>query len=195
MFAIDPKARADLKLGTIYAIAGEAGWIYYGQVAPGKHLAFFRYRGRQLEPPEVALAHPLMSVVMVAYPSITRALRAGEWKKLGRLPFAATATPPVRVLWPIGTLTVTVWSSSGEEPLYETQVDDPAIQDAELVAVLDAQHHIPKRLTADFGAEEAEWDVGGPIRRERRIKEELARRFPDQSWHRLPDDWVPTNVR
>jgi len=194
MFEPDPHARADLKPGTTYAVAGENGWLYYGQVAPGKHLAFFRYRGKQLEPPGVALAHPLMSAVMVAYPSITRALRAGRWKKLGRLPFAPTSTSPLIVQWPVGTLTVTVWSSSGDEQLYDTRVDDPAIQDAELMAVWDAQQHIPKRLTADFGVEEAEWDVGGPIRRERRIREELARRFPDQPWHQLPDDWVPTNV-
>lgn len=195
MFEPDPKARADLKPGTTYAVTGEGGWVYYGQVAPGKHLVFFRYRGRQLEPPGVALGHPSMSTIMVAYPSITRALRAGYWKKLGRLPFAPASASPLIVQWPVGTLTVTVWSSSGDEALYETRVEDPAIQDAELMAVWDAQEHIPKRLTADFGTEDPQWDVGGPIRRERRIKEELARRFPDQPWHQLPDDWVPTNVR
>jgi hypothetical protein len=65
----------------------------------------------------------------------------------------------------------------------------------ELMAVWDAEHHIPARLTADFGTEKADWHVGGPIRRERQIKEERARRFSDQPWHRLPADWVPTEIR
>jgi hypothetical protein len=55
-------------------------------------------------------------------------------------------------------------------------VEDPAIQDMELMAVWDAVEHIPARLTADFGTEEASWHVGGPIWRERRIKEEMAER-------------------
>jgi hypothetical protein len=65
----------------------------------------------------------------------------------------------------------------------------------ELMAVWDAEHHIPSRLKADFGAEKGEWHVGGPILRERRIKEEIAARSTaDQPWNRLPSDWVPTEV-
>lgn len=93
--------------------------------------------------------------------------------------------------WPVGTLAVTVWTD--DEPSYETRVEDPNIQNAELTAVWDAADHIPERLTADFAAEEAEWHVGGPIWRERRVKEEYARRFPDAAWHQLPPDWVFTS--
>lgn len=100
MFERKPTARADMTAGALYAVNGEGGWIYYGQVTPEKTVGFFRRRDRQ------------------------------------------PATP----------------------------------------------------TTADYGAEEAEWHVGGPIWRERRIKEEMAERF-DQHWNRLPTDWVPTTRR
>ena len=194
MFDAEPKARADLKPGTVYAVMGERDWVYYGQVTANKNIGFFRYRGRLPEEPEVALDQPVMCVVAVAYPSISRALRSGQWKKLCRLrPVDSLIRPTPRVNWSVGTLAVTVWCDG--EASSETVVDDPAIQHAELMAVWDAQQHIPARLTADFGAEEAAWHVGGPIWRERRIKEEMARRFPDQPWHQLPPDWVPTSVR
>ena len=101
--------------------------------------------------------------------------------------------PAPAVQWPVGTLTVTV--SDGTNAPYETRVDDPDIQNFEVMGAWDAEEHIPARLTADFGLEEAEWHVGGPVWRERKVKEELARRFPEQPWHRLPDDWVSTDVR
>lgn len=193
MFQTNPGARADLKPGTLYAIAGEQKWLYYGQVTAEKKVGFLRHRTRDLEPPGAVLTRPVMSVVTVAYPSITRMLRLGEWTKLGRFPLHGELLAPQKtVQWPVGTLVVTVCSGAEE---YDTCVDDPAIQDMELMAVWDAHHHVPARLTADFGVEEAEWHVGGPIRRERRIKEETARRFPEQPWHRLPAEWVSTNIR
>ena len=88
---------------------------------------------------------------------------------------------------------VSVWT--GAEIVNETRVEDPAMQKLELMAARDAQYHIPARLTADFGAEESRWDVGGPIWRERKIKEERAKRFPDRPSDLLPPDWVPTNAR
>jgi hypothetical protein len=84
---------------------------------------------------------------------------------------------------------VTVWGRDGLD--HDTRVEDPVIQDMELMAVWDAVEHIPARLTADFGAEQADWHVGGPIWRQRRVKEEMAARF-DERWHQLPSDWVPT---
>jgi hypothetical protein len=194
MFEANPKARADLKPGTLYAVSGEGEWLYYGQVTTDKAVAFFRHRGRDPDVPEAVLSKPVMCIATVAYPSITRALRNGAWMKLGLFPLTeGLAEPRVSVQWPAGTLTATVWS--GGEAKFDTRVDDPAIQDAELMAVWDAQHNIPARLTADFNPEEAEAHVGGPIWRERRVKEEMARRFPDQPWHQLPSDWVPTSVR
>jgi hypothetical protein len=194
MFASDPKARADLKSGTLYALMGEGGWIYYGQVTAEKSVGFFRRRDRHVAGAVTILSSSVMAVVTVAYPSITRALRAGQRKKLGRHELVEALRAPRRVVqWPVGTLNVTIWE--GAEAIHETRVDDPGIQDLELMAVWDAQHHIPERLTADFGAEEPKWHVGGPIWRERKVKEEMANRFPDQPWHPHPPDRVPTTVR
>ncbi|HEX4737869.1 MAG TPA: hypothetical protein VH331_09935 [Allosphingosinicella sp.] len=193
MFTAAPTARADLKAGALYAFFGEGGWIYYGQVTAEKKVAFFRCRDRELGDSEAVLATPVMCLLSVAYPSITRALRSGRWTKLGRHPLSSQLQKPQpSVNWPVGTLTVTVCIG---DSTYDTRVDDPAIQDMELMAVWDAEAHVPARLTADFGVEPAQWHVGGPIRRERRIKEEMAQRFPDQPWHQLPGDWVPTSVR
>jgi hypothetical protein len=193
MFEESPSARADLKPGTLYAIHGQYDWIYYGQVTPAKSVGFFRRRDRQLAEATSILASPVMSVVAVMYPSITRALRSGRWKKLGRQTTVdALAVPWPSVQWPTGTLNVTVWLDG--KPVRVTSVDDPSIQDMELIAGWDAEYHIPARLTADFGVEQAEWHVGGPIRRERRIKEEQALRFPGQTWAALPVDWVPTKA-
>lgn len=194
MFEAVPKARADLKPGTLYALKGEGGWIYYGQVSPEKLVGFFRRRDRAVADIAAIVSSPVMAIVSVSYPSITRALRAGDWTKLGRLPLAEALQAPRRaVQWPVGTLTVAVWEEA--EVTHETRVEDPAIQDLEVIASWDAQHHIPARLTADFGAEEPGWDIGGPVWRERKVKEEMARRFPGQASTRLPPDWVATSVR
>jgi hypothetical protein len=194
MFEGDPKARADLKPGTLYGLVGEGEWVYYGQVTPDKSVGFFRRRDREVADAQTILSSPIMAVVPVAYPSITRALRAGLWQKLGRYELVEALRAPRRVVqWPVGTLKVTVWE--GAETTHDTRVEDPAIQDLELMAVWDAEHHIPARLTADFGAEAAEWHIGGPIWRERRVKEETAKRSPNEPWHQLPPDWVWTKVQ
>lgn len=62
------------------------------------------------------------------------------------------------------------------------------------VALWDAENHIGARLAANFGEEEAPWHIGGPVWRERRVKEESARRFPDAPWHQLPPGRVQTNA-
>jgi hypothetical protein len=194
MFEGDPKARADLNPGTLYALVGECGWVYYGQITPDKSVGFFRRRDREIVDFQTILSSPVMAVVSVAYPSISKALRAGLWAKLGRYELVEGLCAPRRVVqWPVGTLKVIVWE--GAETTHETRVEDPAIQDLELMAVWDAEHHIPARLTADFGAEAPEWHIGGPIWRERQVKEEMAKRSPDQPWHQLPPDWVGTEVQ
>ncbi len=194
MFEANPKGRFDLKSGTLYALFGEAHWIYYGQVSAEKTTGFFRRRDREVASVDEILNASLMAVIGVSYPSITRALRSGRWKKLGRFELAAELRElPPTVQWPVGTLNVTVWI--GGEAAYETSVDDPAIQAFELIASWDAEEHIPARLTADFGHEEGEWHIGGPVFRERKIKEAFATRFPDQPWNALPPDWVHTSIR
>lgn len=194
MFAAAPKARADLAGGTLYAVSGESNWIYYGQVTPAKRIAFFRRRDREVPDPDEVMAASVMSQVVVAYPSIGRAVRSGAWRKLGRFPLRPDLlSTPDNVQWPVGTLMVMIWS--GRNVSRTTRVEDPAIQELEINFVWDAVAHIPKRLTADFGTEPAAWHVGGPVWRERRVKEAYADRFPDTPWHRLPADWVRSSVQ
>ena len=71
---------------------------------------------------------------------------------------------------------------------WHTRIDDPEIQNFEVMSVWDAEHHLPGRLKADFGEEEADWHVTGPVWRHRKVKLEYARRFPDQPGHQLPAD-------
>ncbi|MEN3976462.1 hypothetical protein [Emcibacter sp. SYSU 3D8] len=194
MFTNEANARADMKQGTVYALIGENSWIYYGQVTADKSVGFFHRRDRKVGDIQSILSASVMCVIPVAYPSITRALRAGTWCKIGRYDLAeALRLPRSLVQWPVGTLDVTIWQ--GGTIVGQTRIDDPGIQQLELMAVWDAQYHIPERLTADFGAEQSGWHVGGPIWRERKVKEERARRFPDLPYHQLPADWVPVDVR
>lgn len=187
-FPPSPKARTDLKPGTLYAIDGDDSYLYYGQVAPNKQIGFFRFRSREVLIQE-ALAAPLMSRFGVNYPSIGTALRAGKWLNLGRQKLRPELLEePVLVQWPVGTLTVTLWK--GRDILRSTVVHDPEIQDLEIIASYDATYHVPPRLRADFGETADAWAAGGSIRRERLKKEDMAARFPQQPWHQLPIDWV-----
>lgn len=193
MFEPTINQRADLTPGALYAVDGGKGWIYYCQVASDKNFGFFRYRSHQLSIPEEILNSPIMCRFAILLPSIGRALRGGNWLKMGRqLLKSELLDTQEMVQWPVGTLTVTVWC--GGNPSYDTRVEDPAIQNMEIIAAWDAVSHVPQRLIADFEPESAELHVGGPIWRERRVKEEMARRFPDQHWHQLPADWVRTEA-
>ncbi|WP_084186803.1 hypothetical protein [Andreprevotia chitinilytica] len=193
MFEPIPKARASFVPGTLYAITGEDGWIYYGQVDLEKSIGFFHVRHEQLAAPADVLSQPIISRIGVIYSSVGEALRKGHWKLMGRHSIHNDLlTPPQTVQWPVGTLTVTVWL--GAEPAYETRVEDPAIQNLEIIAGWDAIYHLPGRLKADFDPAAAEWFVGGPIWRERYVREERARRSPNQPWDQLPADWVWTGI-
>ncbi|MFC2967049.1 hypothetical protein [Acidimangrovimonas pyrenivorans] len=192
IFAPEPNARADLTAGTLYAVTGKPGWIYYGQVNPHRLVAFFQRRDRAIADANSVLSSPVMSLVFVAPPSIARALRSGRWKKLGRFAISqAVATARRVVQWPPFTTTVTIWDM--EHPLHDTKARDPEIQALEVIAAWDAEQHIPERLTADSGAEPAAWHVGGPIWRARIQREAFARCFPERPAHGLPADWVPVD--
>lgn len=191
MFEPDPKARTVLAAGTVYAIAGADGWIYFGQVTPMKRIGFLRFRSREIESPASILSMPIMAEVTVSYPSIGDALRKGLWKRIGKAALHPDlGVPRDQVQWPVGTSTVTVWPGDGS-PTFDTRADDPAIQSLEVMAAWDAEAHIPERLPADFDPV-GEEPLLGPILRVRRGKERMARRFPDVAWHALPADWVPT---
>jgi hypothetical protein len=189
-FPARPKARADLSVGAVYAVGGGDGYCYYGQICPNKQVGFFRVRSK--EPAiEASRDAEIMSRFFVSLPSIGHATRSGHWLALGRMALSPALEPePVLVQWPVGTTTVSVWR--GGEALGDTDAWDPKIQDYEVIAVYDAAFHVPPRLVADFLQPPDAWKTGGSVRRHRQMKEDVARRFPDQPWHRLPDNWVPT---
>lgn len=192
MFEKIPKARADLTPGCLYAIA-DGDWIYYGQVTVDKSVGFFDRRDRAVAEPEDVLTAAENAVLLIQYPSIGRALRSGSWKKLGRYPLAEAFQQPITLVqWPVGTVRVTVWRNGA--PAYETTVDDPEIQDLERFAAWDAEYHVPPRLRLDFSGSRETTTIGGPIWRERKLAEHLAKRSAEFPWFALPDGWVSTKA-
>lgn len=188
LFPVAPKARADLTPGALYAIGCATGSIYYGQVAPNKQMGFFRYRSNKVDPGS-AYASKVMSRFDVNLPSVGHALRTGHWLALGRRAVhPELLDEPILVQWPVGTTQVTLWR--GSEVIGQTIVSDPAIQQLEIIAAYDAVTHVPQRLQAEYEQSPDSWRVGGTVRQHRLLKEDSARRFPDQPWHQLPKDWV-----
>lgn len=182
-------ARASLKQGALYAIDGDDGFIYYGQVTLEKNIGFFRVRSEVVSI-TAALSAEVMSRFLVGYPSIGRAVRSGKWLSLGTHPIhTALCEQAATVQWPQGTMEVTIWK--GGVTIGTTQVHDPSIQDLEIIAAYDAEFHVPERLRVDYNGSRNAWSVGGSIRRERLQKQALAKKFLDQPWHQLPPDWVP----
>jgi hypothetical protein len=185
------KARADLSPGALYAIGGGDDFLYYGQVCSNKQLGFFRFRSRGVAAEE-AHATEIMSRFFVVFPSVGRALRSGHWLALGRFPLRPELDlEPVLVQWPVGTTTVTLLQGSHE--IGVTDAADPKVQELEVASAYDAIAHVPNRLIADFLGSPDAWKVGGSVWRHRLMKEAFARRFPEQPWHRLPDNWVVTS--
>lgn len=196
-FAPDPKAKASSKPGTVYAVDGGEGWIYYGQVSAQKQeMGFLRYRTEELGLPEPLAAYPLMNRIILYDGSAGRALRSGRWKVLGRFDLHPDfGKSYALVQCPVGTNIVRVFLYQGapDSPPqltreWETRIDDPEIQNYEVMAVWDAEHHIPARLKADYGQEEADWSTIGPVWRYRKMKVEASRRFPGAPGHQLPTD-------
>jgi hypothetical protein len=184
-----PSARANLKPGALYAIDGNDGFIYYGQVTPEKSIGFFCVRSEVVSIP-AALSAEVMSRFLVGYPSIGRAVRSGKWLSLGTHPVhTALRDQAATVQWPVGTTEVTIWK--GGVVIGTTQVHDANIQDYEIIAAYDAEFHVPDRLRVDYNGNADAWSVGGSIKRERLKKQALAKKFPDAPWHQLPPDWVP----
>ena len=115
----------------------------------------------------------------------------------GDLPWGLGSDRPV-VQWPVRSLDIIVWTGGVQSRV--TRVDDPSVQALEVIAAWDAIHHVPGRLVVDFAPDEASetvvnaWSIRGPVWRERRVKEEFARRFPENRSHALPADWVRTQI-
>lgn len=188
-FPSAPRARANLKPGSTFAIDGEDGFIYFGQIGVTAMVGFFRYRSQEVVADEV-LAMPLMSCFGVQLPSIGQALRAGKWLQLGLYPVhPELRAEPVLVQWPVGTLDVVLWRGNVE--VGTTKVHDPEIQSLEVVAAFDAIYHVPHRLRADFADDKDDWLAGGTVRRHRLQKEAMAKKYPEQPWHQLPPEWMP----
>lgn len=192
------KARESRALGTVYAFSGEGGYIYYGQVGPAKGLVgFVKHRGKELQTEQEVLRCGRMVRLPVVLGSIGAGMRTGHVLKLGTHALhPGFSERRMLVNWPVGTNRVTVFALWDKEPAqpgstesWTTTVDDPAIQDFELMTLgYDAVYHLPKRFTADFGEERADWHIGGPIWRERKVKMERAERFPNCPWQQLPKD-------
>jgi hypothetical protein len=158
-FAPDPKARRSLRPGTVYAISGQEGWIYWAQVKSELEVGFFGYRSRELADTAKALEYEVILELTVGHPSIGRALRSGVWKKLGIFPIGQSlAVNRPRIHWSdadrdMGHTQVNVIDLTKNETSVTT-ADDPAIQDLELAAAWDAEHHVPERLAVVFGDKE-----------------------------------------
>lgn len=188
LFTPQPKARSDRKAGTLYAVDGDAGWVYYGQYAADGTMGFFRFRSAQLAPADEVLRQPLMSRIFLMPGATGRGLRDGRLHKMGRYPVhAALRERALAAVWPVGSIMLTVMR--GGDTLYEARMDDPRIQDLEIAAAWDSVH-LPDRLVADFGAERPAFPVGGLIWRVRKEREEEARLHRDLPGHELPDGWI-----
>mgnify|MGYP005986193731 CR=1 FL=1 len=188
-FDVIPKAKSSSKPGTIYAIAGEDDYIYYGQISADKTIGFFKFRTELLMTMEEVVLHPIMSRFIVNFPSIGRAMRKGLWQKMGsaKLPEQLNNTIDT-AQWPVGELNVSIWR--GGEVIKNTSVFDPTIQDIEIIQAYDADYHVIERLKADYENPDNSFEVGGSIKRERKLKEMLAQKHKDKPWHNLPDNWV-----
>lgn len=197
MFGENLSARASQSAGTLYAVAGPCGSIFYGQMCADGSIAFFKCRESQLSAFKPVNSTPVMSRISVSSPSLGRAVRSGIWKVIGKAGLRdELLEPSIFVQWPVGTLNVNVWH--GSSVVLETRIEDPRIQELEISAVWDACDHVPLRLLVDYSPNEAKhissmaWTVAGPVWRSRCVREEYARRFPD-SHHALPADWVPVD--
>ena len=151
----------------VYAVSGQDGWIYWARVKSELQIGFFRCRSKSLSDAEVALTHEVMVELMLSIPSIGRALRSGAWKRIGvRSIGDSLAKQRLKVRWSEGDVIATV-HALGAEGGYQTSYDDPEIQDLDIIAAWDAEHHVPSRLSAENEGEPEKNRFGGPVWQER----------------------------
>jgi hypothetical protein len=188
-FDVIPKAKSSSKPGSVYAIAGEDDYIYYGQISADKTIGFYNFRTNSIGTLEEVVSQPIMSRFLVNFPSIGRAMRKGLWLKMGNAKFPEQLNNTMDMAqWPVGELTISIWRDG--KVIKNTSVFDPTIQDVEVMQAYDADYHVIERLKADYETPDNCFEVGGSIKRERRLKEMLAQKHQDKPWHHLPDNWV-----
>lgn len=161
-----PKAHPNLKVGSLFAIDGGDGFVYYGQVAPFDVFAFPRFRSHTLDAAG-ALSAPIMSRFVVQFASVVKAVRGGIWVTLGRQPlWPELNVQPVMAQWPVRTQRLTLWQ--GSQMIRDAMASDPDVQDVEVLAAYDASAHVPRRLVADFNLDV---EAGGSVLGHRLKKE------------------------
>ena len=147
------QAKASWIPGTLYAVDGGEGWIYYGQVSASKgNIGFLRHRTRDLDTRPEIPAYPLMSRICIAWPSLGRAL-AGQAVALAQPCRAAFRDSPARTASLCARLIrITCRRGMTEDRAgqpgtilrtWHTRIDDPEIQNFEVMSVWDAEHHLP----------------------------------------------------
>jgi hypothetical protein len=189
-FPKDPKARASFSAGTIYAVSID-DFIFYCQVAENQSLGFFKIRSNELLEIDEILTWPIMSRFGISRPSLGRALKEGHWKKLGKGVLNLELSQPAPIVqWPVGELTVSIWLDGAI--VKETSAFDPKIQSYEIIMAYDAISHVPERLSVDYVDDPEQFESGGTVWRQRKLKEYLAIKFPTAPYHQLPDEWVHT---
>lgn len=189
-FPKDPKAKASFVPGTLYAVAVD-DFIFYCQVAANQSLGFFRVRSNNILEIKEILRYPIMSRFGISRPSLGRALRDGYWIKLGKGNLKQELSEPApTVQWPVGELKVSVWLDG--KIVKETSAFDPEIQSFEMVNAYDAIFHVPERLLVDYTKDSEEFESGGTVWRQRKLKEYLANKYSTAPHHQLPDGWVYT---
>ena len=176
--------------GTLYAVAVD-DFISYCQVAANQSLGFFRVRSNNILEIKEILRYPIMSRFGISRPSLGRALRDGYWIKFGKGNLKQELSEPVpTVQWPVGKLKVSVWLDG--KIVKETSAFDPEIQSFEMVKAYDAIFHVPERLLVDYTKDSEEFESGGTVWRQRKLKEYFAYKYSTSPHHQLPDGWVYT---
>ena len=184
-------ARASFVSGTVYAVAVD-DFIFYAQVAANESFGFFNFRSEYLLSIEEVVNFPIMSRFGISHPSVGRALREGYWKKLGKMvliPELNVSVPTVQ--WPERETNVSVWLEG--EVVKETSAFDPDIQSLEIIMAYDAIYHVPERLKVDYEKNSEEFEYGGSVWRQRKLKEHMANKFPTMPHHQLPSNWIFTS--
>lgn len=153
--------RAKLKSGYLYAVRGADNLLYVGQVAGQNMVGFLRWRG-EVADVDAAFKSTLMFRCGVFRDSIGRALRSCAWTVVGyRELHPQLQDDPILVQWP--NFSTQAWLWRGAHAFGHTTIDDPSIQQLEVIGAWDAEYHIAQRLPAEFNDDELGWQWRGRV--------------------------------